>query len=129
MKIARAEVTVVTPEDLQPKIELGPNVLKLQPILLNPSDSIRIAFITSGGFPEFSSGGRIEGITLNSIEDTGAKRSERRAWFQMSLGLALLIAYLLNLHGALMGGHLRRGTMLFVSIVSGFAAVFLLFEY
>src|SRR5687768_9941917 len=39
VKIARAEVIAVTPEDLQPKIEAGQNVLKLEPILLNRSDS------------------------------------------------------------------------------------------
>lgn len=126
VKVARAEVTVVSPRDIQPKIERGQNVLKLQPLLLNKSDSIRIAFITSGGFPEFSSRGRIEGITSIPIEDTGVKLSEWRRLFQVCAGFALLIVYIVNLHGALERRHLGRVTMVFISLSSLFAGVFLL---
>lgn len=129
VQIARAEVTVVTPKDLQPKIERGPGVLKLQPLLLNPSDSIRISFITSGGFPEFSSRGRIEGITLISVEDTEAKLSERRTQFQTYMGFALLFVYIVNFYGALYGSPLRRGTMGLVSMASLFTGLFLLLNY
>lgn len=129
VKITGAEVTVVTPNDLQPKIERGPNLLRLQPLLLNPSDSIRIAFITSGGIPEFSLRGRIEGVTLISVEDMGVKLSERRTWIQASLGVALLIVYFVNLLGAVKGKPLRRGTMAFASLSSLFAAVFFLLRY
>lgn len=128
VKITRAEVAAVAPEDLQPKIERGPNILMLQPLLLNPSDSIRIAFITSGGVPEFSSRGRIEGITLISVEDTEAKLSERRSLFQPWLGLALLIVYMVTFYALLEGRPLWWRTLwyLFVSLSTLLGGLYLL---
>lgn len=128
--IARAQVTLTIPKDLQPTIESSKDVLKLAPLLLNPNDSMIVSIVTSGGVPKFTARGRIEGVTevklINSAMDN---KTVRLFGFQAVVAFALLVLY-----GGMMWAFLTNGTqisrrmMLFSAFSAATGSVFLLIQ-
>jgi hypothetical protein len=129
VKTARARVTATAPKDLLPIITSNDDVLKLQPLLLNPNDSVTIAFVTSGGLPNFSARGRIAGISVVELEDsTLNQKPKRKFWAQAIVGFALLIVYALTFRALLSssGIQIRRRAMIFITLSSVFGSILFL---
>lgn len=96
IKIYQHRVSETYPKDLQPIIELVPSdtTLKLRPLLLNPSDSITISLVTSGGLPEFTVRSRIAGISSVEMEKSVETPYPRVLfWLLATVSFALLIVY------------------------------------
>lgn len=60
--ILRAEVTKVKPEELIPVLSFDEKMIQLDPILLNPNDSITLSIISANGAPVFKPSARIVGV-------------------------------------------------------------------
>jgi hypothetical protein len=124
VKTARARVTATAPKDLLPIITSNDDVLKLQPLLLNPNDSVTIAFV-----PNFSARGRIAGISVVELEDsTLNQKPKRKFWAQAIVGFALLIVYALTFRALLSssGIQIRRRAMIFITLSSVFGSILFL---
>lgn len=129
-KIVRAQVTATLPKDLQPVVTSSEELLKLQPLLLNPNDSIIAAFVTSGDRPRFTARVRIAGISPIEIEDSeSTSKDVRRLWIQGAVAFALAIVYSVGFAGfmARPGFKIRRRTYFLITLSSAFGSGLLLF--
>lgn len=68
-KVVRARVTSTQPEDIRAEVSLKENTLLIEPILLNPKDSLTISIITSGKAPLVSPRARISGIPKVTVDE------------------------------------------------------------
>jgi hypothetical protein len=85
----RARITSRKPLNINGVLAMTPSAVTLQPLLLNPSDSLTLAIISSGTSPVFDAQARISGISKVSYEDS---TPEKRGWLRGAglLGVALL---------------------------------------
>ena len=116
--IARARQTSSTPPSLMPTLGLSEGNVFIQPLLLNPGDVIRFAFITANGKPQFSVQGRIAGVSEVSVSDATVGRDTRRYWLGTVVSTLLLSLYVVNIFEFAFAG-LRRRIFLPGSLVKG----------
>lgn len=94
VNIIRAQLTETNPKDIQPSLSSSDKLLKLQPLLLNPNDSMTIAILTTGGMPKFMVRARIAEISSVELEEISPNnKSKKRAWIIAAIGFALFITY------------------------------------
>jgi len=131
IKIYQHRVSETYPKDLQPITELVPSdtTLKLRPLLLNPSDSITVSLVTSGGLPEFTVGSRIAGISSVEMEKSEETPISRVLfWLLATVSFALLIVYSQMSWGfSGQRGFTLRPRMTFFSALTALAGSTLLF--
>jgi hypothetical protein len=70
INIIRAQLLKKLPEDIDIEITHDIHVIKLNPTLWNPNDTILVSMITSGAQPLFTTKARIVGISSVPINDT-----------------------------------------------------------
>jgi hypothetical protein len=91
--LARAYVTLTEPRSIRPQVTPAKKSLSIAPLLLNPSDTVRLTIVTSGGKPEFSAQARIAGIddvvARNTTSDIPIAHSP---WLFLVASLGLLAA-------------------------------------
>lgn len=58
-----AQVSQTKPKSLTPVVSIEKNKVRLQPLLLNPGDSISLYLLNSDGKPAFSAAARVAGIS------------------------------------------------------------------
>lgn len=92
VRIVSVELASVKPNDLKPIISSHDGGITIQPLLLNPSDTLRMTAVTTGGNPEFSIRARISGIQRIDIDDkTTTSKSRARMWIGGLIGIFLVI--------------------------------------
>lgn len=92
VRVVSVELASVKPNDLKPIISINDGAITIQPLLLNPNDTLRMTAVTIGGNPEFSIRGRISGIQRIDIEDkTTTSELRSRFWKGAVVGAVLLI--------------------------------------
>lgn len=69
VKLVRATPTRSSPEELVPRVVVGQDSFRLEPLLLNQGDEIKIVVVTEGGQPSFKITGRINGVRKLEIAD------------------------------------------------------------
>lgn len=130
VRIVRAQITEVHPTDLQPTLTSnGNNTIKLQPLLMNPNDSIKIAVLTTGELPKFTLRTRIAGISTIQLDEgvPNQTRLKNRAWIEVMIGLALFVNYASTLLSFFKDGILMpRWNLLLISITSCVGGLFLI---
>ncbi len=94
IRIVRARIASSQPSDIRGDLAFEAHVLKLQPLLLNPNDSLTLAVISAGGNPVFTPRARIVGINKIAFEDA-TKTSSRTKAIALYLPLSLL-TFVLN---------------------------------
>jgi len=100
-QVVKATVTSTSPTEISTELSAVKHTMSLQPLLLNPGDTIRMAVITSTAEPLFSVTSRIAGIKRIEVLD---RTRERPNW---PLGLGYLAACIcLVLMYALVGASL-----------------------
>ncbi|WP_445286543.1 hypothetical protein [Variovorax atrisoli] len=67
-KVVRAQVSDSAPKELPVVLQSDSSSVSVQPLLLNPGDSIKILLITSNGLPTLSTSGRIAGVSSIGLE-------------------------------------------------------------
>ena len=87
--VVRASVTSTSPKNLQANLYTEQQSIQVKPLLLNPTDSVTIAVITTGLSPNFEPRARIAGVLVVPIED---KTTNKRTWAQDAV--LLLISFL-----------------------------------
>ena len=87
--IARARITELEPQSLEPKLRVDEAAVRLSPLLLNPGDFITITVITAGSKPQFDPRARIAGIPDIPILD-GTTKEWSPGQLAIMAGLALL---------------------------------------
>lgn len=103
-KLIRTQISEKFPEQLEPKINESPTGFVLQPTLLNPGDSIKIAVISSGGQPKFRAFGRIVGISTILFTEADFKKTNKLLLIGLICGaMVLMLASMVIADGAFLG--------------------------
>jgi hypothetical protein len=127
-KIVRSQVASTAPTDLRPTVASTEDAVSVQPLLLNPKDSVKLTVLTSGPQPTFLVRSRIAGVKTVEVTDKSSTRAARRAWAQSIAGVLLMTVYLVQMSNALQA-HRRGVTQPWnfaTAIVSAFGATLLL---
>lgn len=122
-KLVKVRITSSNPPSLEPALSLADGVFLLQPLLLNPGDTIRITVVAAGAKPVFTARARVAGVTEISIVDVQVGRETKMYWLGRVTLTLLLTLYLVNVTEFAFAG-LRRRTFLPRSLVTGFIAGF-----
>jgi len=94
-QVVRARISSSQPSNIPAALSTDKNVVKLQPLLLNPKDTLTFAIITSGGPPIFEPQARIAGVSKILYEDSTTKNSGwKRAIFLLPLSLLSFVLYM-----------------------------------
>lgn len=97
-KLLEARIGGATPQSLTTGLEFDSKTIQLQPLLLNPKDSIFLTLLTSGEEPKFVAQARIAGVSSIKFEriDNNPKRTKTgwilfmaSAWCYVALALVL----------------------------------------
>lgn len=94
-RLVRARVDRSNPRDLPASISTDENVVKLQPLLLNPGDSIIFAIVTSQQAPEFDPFARVSGVAKVLYKDSSTKLGWGRAAFSFTQALLAFCLYMM----------------------------------
>lgn len=93
--LLRVEATAVKPHDIRPIISSNATNLILQPLLLNPRDTVSLSVLTEGEAPRFNVRSRIAGVpgieVSRRTEDT---RTKWFLWMQAVAGGILMYVYI-----------------------------------
>ena len=92
--LLRVSVSVSKPSSLRPAVTSTTQTLSIQPLLLNPGDTISLSILSDGEVPKFTAKARIAGV--NEIQVSEAKSSFKRTtvlWMQVVVGCILFGAY------------------------------------
>jgi len=76
-RVLRARVSSADPPDLKPEIEVAPQLIRLKPMLLNPSDRVTLTVLTTGPLPVVSPRARIAGVSsvrFKSLQENSGGR-------------------------------------------------------
>jgi hypothetical protein len=125
-QFVRARILNTQPTGIPGSLSFERSVVKLQPLLLNPKDSITLALITSGGQPGFEPHGRIAGVQKIGYEDTTVKeKGWPRAVTSSALAVLAFVMYLIfsvslvRPHTILISRTMAFSTMLVCGLASG----------
>ena len=117
-KLVKVRTTSSTPPSLEPAVSLAEGVVLLQPLLLNPGDTIRITTVAANAKPAFAARARVAGVTEINISDAQVGRETKRYWLGRAVSTLLLTLYLVNVTEFAFAG-LRRRTFLPRSLATG----------
>ncbi|MDY6990973.1 MAG: hypothetical protein SWQ30_23265 [Thermodesulfobacteriota bacterium] len=95
-EVLEADITGVSPESIQPKIDRTPKAVSLQPLLLNGGDSITLKVLLANFDGNASVTGRIAGV--KQISGSGSDRLSPRSFRK-----DLILIYLLSVAGTCIG--------------------------
>lgn len=124
-QVVRARIEHSQPNGIPGTLVSDKNIIKLQPLLLNPSDTLTLAIITSGGQPIFVPQARIAGVSKVLYEDTTTKKNGwKQAAFFLSLATFSTVLYFLASAYLIRPGTITLSRRLVFStmIVFGFAS-------
>ena len=93
-KIVRAEFADASPIDLQPVITVVKNRILVDPLLLNPGDSLKLNVVTSEDRPAFIARSRVAGISQIPVSEKKIKDVASVSWLSDLVGVVLLIIYI-----------------------------------
>ncbi len=113
---------------LEPKINLIEGVVFIQPLLLNPSDVIRLNLVTANARPEYSIHGRIAGVAEITINDAQSTHMLKRYWLKKAITILLLVIYIVNIMEFAYMGIQKRSFMpwaLATGLVTGLGGILL----
>lgn len=119
VKIVRHYLTAKHPKDIEPTISEASGALRIEPLLMNPNDSLTVALVTSGGMPVFSARARISGIPSVVLEDRSTTPPPTAyTWYQVIAAFALLTTYMLAARAAIATNRavVRRRALLFIGL-------------
>jgi hypothetical protein len=89
-----AKVIEAKPKNLIPKIEISTNVLKIDPLLLNPSDEMLIQSIVQGDISDIVIGARIGGIReATDLRGSREKTYKKITWVLLAYGFFSFVGY------------------------------------
>ena len=128
-KLLRVEVTNAEPPDLKPSVSVSDAKLLIQPLLLNPRDSLQLNVLTANAQPSFSARSRIAGVASIPTLTSTSSKSSRRTWLQEAMGVVLLSVYLVQMVQALEAYRRRSVVQLWTActaIASAFGGILLL---
>lgn len=127
--IVKAQLGSATPMSLEPRVDIIESMAVVQPLLLNPSDVIRLTVVTADARPEYSIRGRIAGVQEVTVNDAQSTRKTKRLWLTQAVATLLLVIYLVSMLEFTLAGIRRRAFLpiaLANGLVTGFGAGLLL---
>ena len=93
-KLVKVKLADTQPKGIPALVGGEGSTIKLQPTLLNPSDTLSIVVITSGARPVFSPSARIAGVhQITYVDSTGRAKSWSRALGAFAFALLAVILY------------------------------------
>ena len=122
-KLVKIRTTSSIPPSLEPTVALAEGVVLIQPLLLNPGDTIRITAVAANARPVFTARARVAGVAEISISDAQTGRETKRYWFGRVVSVLLLTLYIINITEFAFAG-LRRRTLLLRSLATGVISAF-----
>lgn len=127
-KLVKARATSSSPTTLEPALSLVDGAVFLQPLLLNPGDTLRLTAVAVGAKPIFTARARVTGVSEINVVDAQIGRETKRYWLGRAASTLLLALYLVNVTEFAFAG-LRRRTFLprslATGVISGFGGVIL----
>lgn len=120
-KLVKVRTTSSNPPSLEPALSLAEGVVLLQPLLLNPGDTVRITAVAAGAKPAFTARARVVGVTEINVIDVQVGRETKRYWLGRAVSTLLLTLYLFNMTEFAITG-LRRRIFLPRSLATGVIA-------
>jgi len=118
-KVVRSEITETVPSDLKAQLSVKDNVVQINPLLLNPDDSITIAIITSDAKPSFSPTARIAGVKKINEIDVSFKEANRQVIYAGLVLCGTLVIIICALFLSQSGGQIpAKGIHRSVTIIS-----------
>lgn len=123
-KLVSAQVVSTSPPDLEAKVVVDSQLIRIEPLLLNAKDTLTISILSSGEKPTFSTRARIAGVAKIDFGEVDEKKTN-----QTSRILLLLLALFLTIASALTsdsvfsntGVNLRRRAAILTSAVTAIA--------
>lgn len=122
-KILRSEVADSKPPDLRPQIHSAEGTILLNPLLLNPGDTIKLNILSSVAPPSFVVRGRVSGVPSIEVIKPKSTKTSFRYWFQVFFGVVLLSIYVVQLVQALQA-YRRRSVIQVWTIFVAFTTLF-----
>ena len=116
--LLKVRTTSPTPLSLEPSVSLAEGVISLQPLLLNPGDTIRIIVVAGNSKPMFAARARVAGVAEINIVDEQVGRDTKSLWLGRCVTVLLLTLYIVNMTEFSVAG-LQRRTFLPTSLVTG----------
>lgn len=94
-QFVRARILSTQPTGIPGSLVSEKGIVKLQPLLLNPEDSISFALLTSGGQPVFEPHARVAGVQKVLYEDTTTRQKGwPRALLSSALAVLAIVLYM-----------------------------------
>lgn len=125
-QIIRARISNSQPCGIPATLSADQNVVKLQPLLLNPKDVLTFAIITSGGAPIFEPQARIAGVSQILYENSTTTASGwKKAIFLLPLSILSFFLYMffavsvVRPNTVFVSRLLALGTMLICAVAGG----------
>jgi hypothetical protein len=105
-KLVSARLARTDPLGLPAKIRVESNVILLEPLLLNPNDTLKVVVVTADGIPTFEPTARIAGIRNVGFTDSTSKLT---LWVRVPILLVIgALAMNLYLYHIVLWFHRRR---------------------
>ncbi len=127
-KVVKARTTSSSPTSLEPVVSLVDGTVLLQPLLLNPGDTLRLTVVAATAKPIFTARARVAGVSEINVVDAQVGRETKRFWLGRVASTLLLALYLVSTTEFAFAG-LRRRTFLprslATGVISGFGGVIL----
>lgn len=117
-RLVKVRTTSSNPPSLEPALSLAEGVVLLQPLLLNPGDTVRITAVAAGAKPAFTARARVVGVTEINVIDAQVGRETKWYWLGRAVTTLLLTLYFVNVMEFVSAG-LRRRIFLPRSLATG----------
>ncbi len=89
-----SRVTEAKPKNLAPKIGMSANFLKVEPLLLNPTDEIQIQAIALGDLSDIEVNARIGGVSqATDLNRSRSKTYKNYSWVLLVYGFLCFVGY------------------------------------
>lgn len=132
-KVIRAEVTATSPRDIEAKLSSEALIVRIEPLLLNPDDSVTLSLLTSGKPPTFQPRARVAGVSTIKLSDGTAKTPPSRIALLALLASVLFFAASDIANSSFVGGQpfivVRKRAALLIMTACGLAGMAFFFVF
>lgn len=129
-RLVKAQMASATPPDLKPVLAQNGNKISIQPLLLNPRDSILLSVLTAEGRPVFAARSRIAGVASIAVVNSATTRNVEVFWVRDTIGVLLFTVYLVQMVQALEAFRRRPAVVqlwtIFTAVVAALGGIYLL---
>lgn len=121
--VVKARIVRAEPTSLVPRLAVAGGVVEIQPLLLNPNDTVQLSVVTANEVPKFRMQARIAGVSDVAVNEVPAGNVRGNSWYRKILGCALFVVYVVCFADFIYSGT-RRGVYLWFELYAAVVACF-----